>query len=105
MGFLFFLFCFIEAFSFSPVDDGGKGYFLVVFLLQPILDIAIVVRVKGNIFTLNQSLFNSELSDNVLLYSLAYSSGRPFSFVFDGEILRIFSVAFEKLEEPSLGNL
>ena len=105
MGFLFLLFCFIEAFPFGPVDNGRKGYFLVVFLLQSILDIAIVVVGKGNILILNQSLFDPELSDNVLLYLSAYASSWPFSLVFDGKVLRIFPVDFEKLEEPPLGNL
>lgn len=95
---------YIEPLFLCPLDD-GKGYPLLVFVLKLVLDVAVVVEDYRNIFIFNESFCDSELGHNVLLYSLAYPSACSFSFVFDGEAIRIFPVGLEKAEELSWGNL
>jgi len=75
MGFYLLPFDYIEFFPLGPTDDGGKGYLLVVFPLKLILNVAVVVESHRHIFILDQSFGDGELSDNVLLYPSAYSSG------------------------------
>jgi hypothetical protein len=48
----------IEAMFFGSTNHGGQGDLLAIFLSQAVFDKAIVVGLQGDLFVLDDSLFN-----------------------------------------------
>jgi hypothetical protein len=48
----------VKSMAFSSINDGRQGDLLVVGCFQTIFDIAVVIGGQGNLFILNDFLFN-----------------------------------------------
>ena len=91
----------IETVFLCPVYDGWQGNLLSVFVIKLVLDIAVVIKSDRHILVFNESLFQAQFFDNVLLDFLIYLSGNPLSVVGEREAIRIISVFFKELKEPT----
>ena len=76
-----------------------------MFFVELVFNVAVVIRGYRKFLILNELFFYPQFIDDIFLHFLTYLSGWPFSFVIDGESIRVFLIFLEKLEKSSSCNL
>jgi hypothetical protein len=89
----------IEAMLFGSANNGGQGELLTICLPQAVLDKAVVVRLQGDLFVLDDSFFNRQFSQEILFNLWGNSCGRG-SLILDREMFRIFPILVDEREKP-----
>jgi len=56
----------IETMLFGSTNDGRQGNLLVIFIPQVVFDKAVVIRLQGDLFVLDDSLFNRQFLQDIL---------------------------------------
>jgi hypothetical protein len=56
----------IETMLFGSTNDGSQGNLLVIFIPQVVFDKAVVIRLQGDLFVLDDSLFNRQFLQDIL---------------------------------------
>jgi hypothetical protein len=90
----------IEAMGFGSANNGSQGDFLTIFLPQAVFDKAVVVGLQGDLFVLDDSLFNRQFSQEILFNLWGNSCGGG-PLILDREMFRIFPILVDESEEPS----
>jgi len=68
----------IETILLCSIYDSRQGYFLLVFIPQLLLCIAVIVRFDRHIFIFNQLLLYTQFFQNILFNLLIYLPGAAF---------------------------